>query len=55
MIADMKSNKKLSPIVNESFQRKKTQHFPSFYITILFQNVQNYKTKRDTLFYHENS
>ena len=34
-IVDMEANKKLSPLVTEMFlERKKTQHFTSFYITI---------------------
>ena len=56
MIVDMKSNKKLSPLVTASFLRgKKTQYFTCFYITILFQSTLMYNTKRNTLFYHENS
>ena len=40
MIADMKSNKNLSPIVTEFFfKRKKTQHFTRFYITIIFKSA----------------
>ena len=35
--------------------RKKNQYFTSFYLTILFESDQNYKAKRNLLFYHENS
>ena len=44
MIADVDSNLKLSP---------KPQYSTCFHITILFQSVQNYKTKCSTLFYHK--
>ena len=36
VIADMKSNKKLSPIVTELFLRGRKLKFRLFYITILF-------------------
>ena len=37
MIADMESNKELSPIVTELFfKRKKTQYFTCFYIAVFF-------------------
>ena len=40
MIADMESNQKLSPIVNELyFKREKTQYFTRFYTTISFQST----------------
>ena len=40
MTADMESNKKLSPIVNEFFfKRKKTQYFTHFYTAISFQGT----------------
>ena len=40
MIADMKSNKTLGPIVAELFLRgRKTQYFACFYITISFQSA----------------
>ena len=40
MTADMESNKKLSPIVNEFFfKRKKTQYFTRFYTAISFQGT----------------
>ena len=40
MIADMESNKKLSPIVTELFfKRKKAQFFACFNIIILFQSA----------------
>ena len=41
MIADMESNKRLSPIATELFlrERKETQHFTCFYLTILFQSA----------------
>ena len=53
MIVDMKSNKKLSHCI--ILKRKKTRYFTCFYITILFQSTLMYNTKRNTLFYHENS
>ena len=55
MIAE--TNKKLSPIATELFMRdrKKTQHFTCFYITIVFHSAERYKTKHNTLFYHENN
>ena len=34
MIADMKPNKKLSPLVNELFLRVEKLYFTSFYVTI---------------------
>ena len=40
MIADLESNKKLSPIVTELFLRG---------------SAKNYKVKRNPLFYHENT
>ena len=40
MIADMESNKKLSPVFTELFfKRQKTQYFTRFYLTILFQGA----------------
>ena len=40
MTADVESNKKLSPIVNEFFfERKKTQYFTHFYTAISFQGT----------------
>ena len=55
MIADMESNKKLSPLVTELILKEKTQYLACFYITVLFQSALNYKTKCNTLFYQENS
>ena len=52
---DIESNNKLNPIVTELFLiGKKTYHYTGYYVAILFQNVWNYKTKCNTLFYHEN-
>ena len=54
MITDIKTNKKLNSIIANLFLRgKKIQHFTCSFTTILFQRDQNYKTKRDTLFYHD--
>ena len=54
MIIDIKTNKKLNPIIAKLFLRgKKNSTFHLFLTTILFQTAQNYKTKRDTLFYHD--
>ena len=40
MIADIKANKKLSPISHCVFsKRNKTQHFTCFYIAVLFQSA----------------
>ena len=54
--ADMEVNKKLEShshwIV---FERKKTQHLTCFCVTTLFQSAWNYNTKRNTLFYCENT
>ena len=39
MIADMESNKKLSPKVIELFLREKIKNFTCFYVIILFQSL----------------
>ena len=54
MITDLKTNKKLNPIIAKQFLTgKKNSIFHLFFTTILFQSAQNYKTKSDTLFYHD--
>ena len=56
MIADMESNEKISHIVNELFLRGRILNISLLFISqSLFQSAENYKTKCDTLFYHENS
>ena len=50
IIADMLTNKKLSPIITELFMREKTKHFSCFYCTILFYSVK--KTKFYALSYY---
>ena len=53
MIADMESNK--SPIVTELFLRGRKLNNLLVSVIILFQSAYNYKSKCNTLFYHENS
>ena len=56
MIADMESSKKIKSYSHWIvFKMKKTQYLNCFYISVLFQTALNYKIKRSTLFYHENS
>ena len=56
LIADMESNKKIKSYSYQIvFKRNKTQNSPGFYITLLFHNAENCKTKYSALFYHENS
>ena len=53
VIADMKSNKKLSPIFTELFFRQR-----KFNISVVFTSQSYFKvpkTKCNTLFFHENS
>ena len=56
MIADMESNKILTPIVIKLLLRakEKKKNFTCLYISILFQIAYNCKTKCDTSFYNEN-
>ena len=53
MIADMESNK--SPIVTELFLKGRKLNNLLVSVIILFQSAYNYKSKCNTLFYHENS
>ena len=55
MIADIEANKKLSPIVTELFLRERKRNISLLFIFRLFQSASNFKTKRNKLFYHENS
>ena len=55
MMTDMKSKKKNSYCYSIVFTRKKSQNFTRFYVRILFESAKNYKMKRNTLFYHENT
>ena len=54
MISDMFSNKKLNPVVTESFIRGRKLYISLFFITILFYCAKKY-TKFKILFCNENS
>ena len=56
IIVDIWSNKKWRPIVTELFLKEGQLSVSLvFYIKILFQSAQNYKTRYNTLFYHKYS
>ena len=55
MVVDMEANKKLNSVVIELFLSEKESTSCFFYITIFFQSVEIYKTKCNSLFYHENT
>ena len=55
MIADMFSNKKLTPIVTESFIKGKKLNISLAFITQFFLLRQKYEGKFFALFYYENS
>ena len=55
MIADMFSNKKLTPIVTESFIRGKKLNIFLAFITKFFLLRQKYEGEFFALFYYENS
>ena len=57
LIAGMKSNKKLSPIVTELFLRGRELNISPVFISQSYFNLisPKAKTKWNTLFYHENS
>ena len=55
MIADMESNKKLSPIVTELFLRGRKLNISLVFISQFYFKVPKTKTKCHTLFYHGNS
>ena len=53
MMTNMEANKKLSAITTKLLSRDKNIQNVTFFIMILFQSAQNYKTKRSTFFYRE--
>ena len=55
MIADMLSNKKYNPIVNDLFIRGRKLSISLVFLAVLFYCAKKYQTKVYALFYYENS
>ena len=55
MIADNEANNKFSPIFTESFLREIKLSISLVLYHNLIYFIKSYKTKHDTLFYHENT
>ena len=56
MIADIEANKKLSSIITELFLRGRKLNILLIFISQSYFKVpKTIETKRDTLFYHENT
>ena len=55
MIVDIEANKKLSSIITELFLRGRKHILLIFILQSYFKVPKTIETKRDTLFYHENT